>query len=283
VGGAAREMPQFLAANSQEKKMELWVNKEKYPYLLSHQIKGKPVIPMMQVVEWFMRMAQANRPDLLPVSLMNIKVLKGAMLENYEGVGDQLWVSCQENADDPLSYELSLLSANGIKHYSAMMKMDLRSRKTNASSDALKISNDNFKSWPWQSNEIYGDKLFHGDDFHVISELEGVSADGGEAVLEGTIDKQWPNGPWLTDTAALDGGLQLAILWGIQQSGKTSLPTGFEAFIPHSTKAIEGPVHCRFKSRMVGGLRSENDLLFTSKDGEVIAELKGLQMHMLEK
>ena len=39
------------------------------PYLANHVIKGRAVLPVVLVIEWFMRAARAVLPDMTPTAL----------------------------------------------------------------------------------------------------------------------------------------------------------------------------------------------------------------------
>ena len=67
--------------------------------------------------------------------------------------------------------------------------------------------------------------LFHGPAFQVIRSVDAVSDAGLMATVDGVIGRNWPDEPWTTDPAMLDGGLQLALLWTERLLGGPSLPT----------------------------------------------------------
>ena len=93
----------------------------------------------------------------------------------------------------------------------------------------------------------------------------------------------WPGSLWNTDVAAIDGGLQLAILWGIQKTGNKSLPTKIGTYHSYLAGPITGPVHCELHSKSVADDRTVSDILFFNKDGQLAAELCDVEMHMLPK
>ena len=135
--------------------------------------------------------------------------------------------------------------------------------------------------WPWDLSEIYKSKLFHGPDFQVIRSLEGVSDNAASAVLSGTDGMNWPGALWKTDVAAIDGGLQLAILWGMHRLGKQSLPTKIESYFNYRDGLAKGPVHCQLVGQAVDGNRTISDISFFDEKGNLLAGMCGVEMHML--
>src|SRR5439155_24488670 len=71
--------------------------------------------------------------------------------------------------------------------------------------------------------------LFHGPGLHAIEQVSGCDAAGISALLRAApAPARWVRQPlrpqWLADPLALDGVLQLVILWTWQRHGAASLP-----------------------------------------------------------
>jgi hypothetical protein len=130
---------------------------------------------------------------------------------------------------------------------------------------------------PW-SGEIYdGDVLFHGSDFQVIRELQGIADDGIAATLNGTTKAGWTGEPWHTDPAALDGGLQLALLWSRHALGGAALPMSVGSLKTYTDGPPDGPFTATLKGEVKGRDRAVSDIVFTDQDGTVVAELTGVE------
>ena len=94
----------------------------------------------------------------------------------------------------------------------------------------------------------------------------------------------WPGADdegWQTDPALLDGGLQLALLWTEKALGGHSLPTGVESLTIHSRGLPHGATKVMLQAREANGDKGVCDVTFTSDDGELIAELRGVTTHVL--
>ncbi|MFT5171840.1 MAG: malonyl CoA-acyl carrier protein transacylase [Gammaproteobacteria bacterium] len=260
-----------LHAGTRLMRMAISIDGRGHPYLANHMIKGKAVLPAVLVIEWFMRAAQAVVPDMTPLALRDLHALKGIVLSRYPASECFEIQATLSTINGSTSIDMQLLSADGRTHYRACVEMG---RCNGAAAPiplppATEISND----WPWTVDDIYGDKLFHGPDFQVI---------GGVGVVGGTISKKWPGGPWLTDPATLDGGMQLALLWGLRKADRVFLPVRIGAFIAHGPAPADGLLRCTFQSRLIDNLRTENDLTFVTLDGRVVAELKGIEMYPID-
>jgi hypothetical protein len=129
-------------------------------------------------------------------------------------------------------------------------------------------------------DEVYGRFLFHGPGFQVIRHVVGADNAGMEATLSGTHDMNWPTNGWLTDLAAFDGGLQLALLWNRLHTDAASLPTAIGAFRAYGAPA-PGPVRCVLTGRRLAGRAVASDLAFVDASGTVFAALDGVETHAL--
>jgi hypothetical protein len=114
---------------------------------------------------------------------------------------------------------------------------------------------------------VYGDVLFHGPEFQVIKTVDGVSQDGIQAELDGT-----------DPVVALDGGLQLALLFAKHTLGGKSLPMRVGAAKSYAP-LTGGPVQCALVGQ-VGRQKVTADITF-SREGRVLAALEGVEAVLL--
>jgi hypothetical protein len=268
-------------ATARDGSYSIWVDRQTCPHLDDHRIDGVPVIPVVMVLEWFARAARLRRPDLHVVAVRELKVLRGIPLPHFDdelGASRPLRVVGRQLSDGGQSVqELSLLDDQGQRRFSATveMKPDHASART-SEMDPAELAGE---PWPWPAGAIYGGQLFHTGRFQVVQSLEGASAQGGVARLGTTASMGWPAGSWQTDAAALDGGLQLGILWGARQLGASSLPTRIGAYYRYHDGPYPGPVHCTLRGRTEGASRTVCDLAFCTADGAMVAELRDVELH----
>ena len=87
--------------------------------------------------------------------------------------------------------------------------------------------------------------------FQVIHSMDGISDEGISGVLRGVNLADWTGESWRIDIAALDGALQLAVLWARRMLGGATLPTTIEEFhqkaelVVAPTIATEGKIFQR--------------------------------------
>ena len=83
--------------------------------------------------------------------------------------------------------------------------------------------------------------------------------------------------------AALDGGLQLAVLLTQRVLGGASLPTSIAELRSYRSRPAEGPIRCIATQREVGRASVTTDIVFVDSEGERVAELLGAETHLLPK
>jgi NAD(P)-dependent dehydrogenase (short-subunit alcohol dehydrogenase family) len=273
LGGEPRMGPLAAPGATPAVRLRVYVSRASHPYLADHTVAGTPVVPLVLAVEWCARAAAACRPDLSLDSMRDVKVLRGIRLEAFEGAGDTFDVSAREvsnGAGADLAVEIRRVG-DQRPHYSAVARMvEQRSGAPKA------IAPPRLPSWG--DTPIYdGDALFHGVSFQVIRSLDGVSDDNILATIESTDDAGWTEEPWRTDPAALDGGLQLALLWTKRVLGKACLPMGVGEVKTYGAGPGKGPLRALLHGRQKGPARTVTDITFTDADGAVVHELRGVE------
>jgi hypothetical protein len=88
----------------------------------------------------------------------------------------------------------------------------------------------------------------------------------------------WPAEPWRTDPAALDGGLQLALLWSNRMLGGPSLPMAVSSVRTFRTGPPDGPVRAVLTGERRGRDKTVTDIVFVEEaTGRVVNELRGVE------
>ena len=209
--------------------------------------------------------------------------MRGIPLENFEQGRKRLVVNCyQLHNGNGAVLGLELVDDAGTLYYRATAQMvhDRPSPRSNASSGGAGEELD-LKSWG--DRVVYdGQVLFHGPAFQMIKSIDGVSEKGIAAEMRGVLEAGWPQ-PWHTDPLAFDGGLQLAVLWCQHTLGGASLPTSIGEVRSFTDRPIKGPLHCTLTGRKASGQRAVSDLVFHDASGAVVAELEGVETHLLPK
>jgi acyl transferase domain-containing protein len=253
---------------SQRRDLEVVVTAASHPYLIDHAIDHVPVLPVVMALEWFARAARAARPGLELTVCRDVRVMKGARLCRYGNGGDPFTVVCREDGDGPLGLELR--GADGTLHYTAAA--ELAGTLPNGAAPRAPAG---LQRYP---RATYGDELFHGPQFQVISAIEGVSQEGAAALLDGARVCAWL-GSWATEAAILDGGLQLALLWSGHVIGGHALPTAVGAYHAYGGRWDAGELRCTLRGTVLGADRVVCDISFVTPGGDLVAELRRVELH----
>jgi hypothetical protein len=241
-------------------RLEFTVSASTHPCIGDHVIRGTPVVPLMLVVEWFTRAAALLAPDLADGVLHDVEVLRAVRLEDFHGRGRVLQIRCEAPPDAPESRALELTGIDGVRYYRARLRHSAGPRPVGGRPPLE----------AWNGRKLYGDVLFHGPLFQVIDNVEGVSDAGIAGSLKGVRLAGW-EGSWRTDAAAMDGGLQLALLWGREALGGATLPMRIGEV--HVAGPVDGLLRCVLQGTRQDSTRTTSDLSFYDQEGDIVASL----------
>jgi hypothetical protein len=252
--------------------VEVCVDHISHPHLADHSIAGVPVVPMVLAVEWFLRAARACRPDLVLAAVNEVKVLRGIKLEKYLTDGDRFVVTAHQIANGSgATIGVELRGANKVLHYSATVAMSEYAITPPLGAVAPTLG-------AWTQPAVYdGHVLFHGPSFQVIDSVQGVSREGIIGTLSGTQKSAWPAESWRSDAAAMDGGLQLALLWSRHVLGGAVLPMAMGEYRSYHDGLSEGPLQGVVHARKIFDARTICDISFSDPNGRTVAELIGVE------
>ncbi|MEV6556985.1 SDR family oxidoreductase [Nocardia sp. NPDC051756] len=231
-----------------------------------HVIGGTPVVPIAMVLEWFTALTSAGRSSAATTVLRDLQVLRPATLDEHSALLVEASASAAGRVVD-------LIGARGQRHYRAHAITDDQPRPVPA-------------AWPASSDrtrldqaEIYdGSVLFHGPLLHALETVD-VGPDGATAQIVGVRGLGWPaTDSWCTDPAALDGALQLALVWAHQVLGVAMLPMSLTEFRLHRSGTADGPLECRLRRVEATDSQATCDAILLDPDGEVRAELLGISL-----
>jgi hypothetical protein len=281
LGGEPRaEALLFEGALARVHELELRVRRDSHAYLEGHAIEGTPVVPVVLAAEWLSRAARSFRPGLALRALHDLKVLKGIRLSGFDNGGDRFVIQARQlPAPDPRGalLQLELRGPGGALHYSARAELAPQHRAPEAGLPELSLE-------PWNGEPLYRDLLFHRGAFELIESLDGISDHGVGAQLRGVERARWNGGePWQMDVAALDGGLQLAVLYGQRMLRGANLPTSIEEVRLYRALPGSGRIRATAHSRKVGSASVTTDIVLTDEQDQRLAELRGVQNHALPR
>jgi len=258
---------------SRSRAFDLYVDHSSHPWLADHSVRNVPVVPVVMAVEWMSRAARSWHPELQLNAVKNLRVCKGIELAGFQNGGDRFRVALSQPGDGPTTEIAAEIRGRGdVLHYTATIEMSAHGSSNDAPSvPAPKLSQFDEK--------IYGDVLFHGPEFQVLEGIEGIGDEGIRARINGVTTRSWGGG-WSTDAAALDGGLQMALLWDKYLLGGAFLPTQIGSYRPFVSEPVEGPIEAVLTGRAEGKNKTTSDILFLA-GGRPMAELRGVVTHRI--
>jgi hypothetical protein len=254
--------------------LELLVQRGSHGFLEGHAVNGQPVVPVVLVAEWLTRAARSLRPGLHVVAMHDLKVLKGIRLHGFENGGDRFRIEARVLPGSAgRQLQMMVRDAAGNPNYSARIVLGAEPAAASDGLPPLQVDD-------WTGGPLYADLLFHRGQFELIETLNGISDNGIAAQVRGVHAAEWPGESWQLDVAALDGGLQMAVLYGQRMLGGPNLPTSIgelRSYAPPTT----GPIKVAAYQRKSGSSATSTDILFADASGRRLAELIDVQNHAL--
>ncbi|MFI1290546.1 SDR family NAD(P)-dependent oxidoreductase [Streptomyces sp. NPDC020792] len=269
----AGDDPAALSPAGDPRPTQLLVRADSLPQLADHAISGVPVLPVAMVLNWFAGTATAWLPDAGPLVLRDLRVYKKCALPELAGTGHLLTVHGSRGAaGSPSGLEAELRGDSGMAHFRAVLDTG-----ADAPDPAAWGGPDGLK--PLDRAELYdGEILFHGPRFRSVRSLNGVSEHAAEATVAGVRALDWPGEHWPLDPAAVDGALQLALVWAQEELGAATLPMAVAECRVHRRGPVDGTVRCVLRGRKVHSTGARCDAALIDADGGVRLELLGVEL-----
>jgi acyl transferase domain-containing protein/NADP-dependent 3-hydroxy acid dehydrogenase YdfG len=249
---------------------EVVVSGVEYPYLADHQVDGVAVVPVATVLDWFARAALAWRPRTAEVAIRDLRILDKVALPGLADGGHRLVLRGHPaTAVDGPALDLDLRDDTGRPHY--------RGTVAQAPPPAA-------QSWPAPAgldplDDPYdGTTLFHGPALRAIRGAPGVGAMGADGVIVGSRGLGWAAGFSEVDVAAIDGALQLALLWARRAGAGDTLPMGVGEFRLRRRGPVEGETRCVVRAVRADDAGAICDIALLSAYGVPYVELVGVHL-----
>jgi NAD(P)-dependent dehydrogenase (short-subunit alcohol dehydrogenase family) len=208
----------------------LTLNVEDYPFISSHVLDGKAVLPMAMAVEWLAHGALHGNPGFRFHGFNNLRICKGVIFDQGSACTLSVMAGKAEKHDSlfivPVELTGSTADGGSILHVRAEIVLATKLP------EGIRSIVD-FPTTPYAPNSgaIYdNERLFHGPDLQGIEQVGGCSAKGITALVKAAPKPDmWIKQPlrniWLTDPLVVDSAFQLMILWSFERSGSGSLPS----------------------------------------------------------
>lgn len=260
---------------------ELDLSLETCPFLKSHVIGAKAVLPLAIMVEWLAHAALHENPGLRFQGFEKLRVYHGVRLTGDRALPLRFFTGRMEKRGNRFAVVTELRSdeSGGRVHARAEVMLGDRPLPRETMDREPELA-----PYAGDASQIYA-KLFHGPDFQGIVEVNGCSEEAISGdVLAAPAPSIWIRNPlrgrWLSDPLALDGAFQLTILWCLERHGKPSLPSYCGSYHQYNRFPAHG---CRIvvRIREAGSYKVRADVDFIDKvGGHLIARISDYECTM---
>ncbi|MFB8087528.1 SDR family NAD(P)-dependent oxidoreductase [Streptomyces sp. NPDC055992] len=269
----AGEDPAAIAPAGDASRAQVLVRADALPQLADHAPADVPVLPVALALDWFAGAAAAWLPASGPLVVRELRVYRTCALPDLAGAGHRLTVLGSRGAPGaPRGLDAELRGKDGTAYYRAVLDTadDLPAPDAWDTPDALKPLD---AAGPYESTA-----LFHGPRFHALRTVNGASEHGAEAVVAGLRALDWSGAHGPLDAAAVDGALQLSLLWAETALGARTLPMAVAECRVHRRGPVEGEVRCVVRGRKTHDTGARCDAALIGADGSVLLELIGVEL-----
>ncbi|MBO9607941.1 MAG: SDR family NAD(P)-dependent oxidoreductase [Paenibacillaceae bacterium] len=289
IGGHAGAASSWIAKRERTFTLEKTVDTAQAGWLDDHQIQGNRVVPIVMVREWFAQFARSVYRHLPLARLDDVKVLKGVRIPPEERTPLTLPIAGEERYDAVRGWvelEMYIADREGTRHYSARAVMVDDARQADERSLPPEAEN-RLPLAPWElaPENLYGDRLFHGPYFQAIERLVSVNAERAIGLLRLSTELPADERDAASDRfpVLLDGGLQLARLWGYETYGQPSLPMAIGSSFVASRQTAEEPVRCEVVVRRRLPQKFEVDIRWYDAQERCLAQMRQVEMIVVKE
>ncbi len=140
------------------------------------------------------------------------------------------------------------------------------------------VPSGGLEPWPAEAESTYESLLSREGGFRSIEELEGLSEEGGVALVRSARGQERPVRGFALgfDPAAVEGLLQLAALWTQQKAGAMQTLARMGSMVVHHLEAIPVRLRSAFRARPTD-TGTLFDFILATEDGDLVAELREVQ------
>ncbi|WP_260696792.1 type I polyketide synthase [Streptomyces sp. 130] len=265
--------PAAVAPAGGPARAQVLVRANSLPQLADHAPAEVPVLPVAMALNWFAGAGAAWLPAPGPLVVRELRVYRTCALPGLAGGGHRLTLLGSRGAPGaPSGLEAELRDEDGAAYFRAVLDTGGGRPAPDAwaAPESLKPLG---AAGPYE-----GTALFHGPRFRALRAVRGVSEDGAEAVVVGLRGLDWAGGHWALDAAAVDGALQLALLWAEAALGAGTLPMAVAECRVHRRGPVDGEVRCVVRGRKAHATGARCDAALIDADGGVLLELTGVEL-----
>ena len=250
---------------------------EGFPFLRSHVIDRRPVLPMALIAEWLAQGATQQNPGFVVHGYRNLRVLKGVVVDDAQPPSVHVYVSSATREENlyVVRAELRSVTRSGQERLNARAEVLLANSHTPPPKPRLEVVTQPYNR---DRERVYSEVLFHGADFQSLEAIEGCS-EAGIVARAGTAPppSEWIKNPlrnvWLTEPLGVDSAFQLMILWSFEERGAASLPCSLKRFVQYRRTFPRDGVRLVVAVRRHSAHNAVADVEFIDNEGNLVAQI----------
>ncbi|MFQ5561124.1 MAG: SDR family NAD(P)-dependent oxidoreductase, partial [Nitrospinota bacterium] len=251
----------------------------RFPFLKSHVLDGKPVLPMAMMIEWCANAALHENPGLHFSGFNNFRVLKGVVLEPQCLGSIEIWTGQPEKEGKWFLVPVeirgigegspSVFHAKGEFVLSGLLKEEPFSVEVQKG----RLAN-------YDESLIYSERLFHGKEFRGIVEMEECSHAGVQVLVKSAPPpSDWIAKPvrnsWVTDPLVIDSSFQAMILWTLDMyDTDKSLPCFVGKYRQYQARFPQNGVRVKAEVLTSSEAFAQADIFFVDERNRCIAKIE---------
>lgn len=263
--------------------LEIDLSVDAFPFLKSHVLNGKAVLPVAMISEWFAHTALHTHPGLRFHGFDDLRVFKGVTLDAEERQTLRLCTGDVQQSRGGAAIPVELRSnpdgGKDVLHAAALVHL-----AETLPTDVCRIKARDLKAKAYNNGGLYeGGHLFHGPAFQGLSSVDGGGNDLIAALVgKAPAPKEWILAPlrntWLADPLILDSSFQMMILWSFRQYGVGSLPSFLREYRQFASRFPNEGARIVIQVTEHNKRKATADIEFVdSKSGALIARISGYE------
>ncbi|MBI4061217.1 MAG: SDR family NAD(P)-dependent oxidoreductase, partial [Elusimicrobia bacterium] len=250
---------------------------EAYPFLSSHVLNGRAVLPLAVSVEWLAHAALHSNPGLAFVGFEDLRVAKGVAVRRGASVTLKAHAGPARKSSGVFVVDAQLRGEGGALHVCA--KILLAAKRPAAPAASLRVGGAPYAR---TIDEAYREVLFHGADMRFLLSAphcgpEGIVVESRTAAPPASWARRPLRDRWLADPAALDAAFQAMILWTDARMGAPSLPSFVARYRQYAESFPAGGVRVVVKAAKRAEGLAGADVEFIGERGALVARIEGLE------
>ncbi|RJQ78757.1 MAG: SDR family NAD(P)-dependent oxidoreductase [Desulfobacteraceae bacterium] len=264
--------------------IEREIDAARCPVLQSHQLGGRPVVPLSLITEWLAHGALHANPGLMLHGIDHLRLLKGITLGQHKKMIQLMAGSIKRNG--PV-YEVEV-EVRDARNGGRLVHSRAKAILTDQLPDApLFEENGHFKATSGLRplHEIYDQILFHGEALQGIEKIVRLANSGMTAQLRcAPSPEQWLDDPmrsrWIADPLVLDCAFQMAIIWCYEQQGLVCLPSYADSYRQYRDRFPADGVIAVLEVIKATDRKMVADFTFLDQSRRVVARMTGYEALM---